>query len=126
MGKHMELAIFKVRTDRVHCACSATPDAEHLRQCDAWICLCGNRPDLDGFEAWPQAWRCRSCQRVLRTDGVVIRFTFDADLILWHAEQHLAFRVGDTIPAAAWLEAFNILAHARASLASLELLDDPR
>lgn len=77
--------------ERVACdwaTCSPTEDnaewishhahGDDLSQCDAWVCHCGNRADLEGFEpTWeemPQgtravAWTCSRCGIGIGPDG---------------------------------------------------------
>lgn len=51
-----------------------------LGRCDAWVCGCGNRPDLEGFHPTDDAphdefsvWRCGKCNQLYRDDGKEIR-----------------------------------------------------
>jgi hypothetical protein len=45
-----------------------------LSDCDSWLCECGNRPDLDGFDTVDGApelrYRCARCARVYTAGGV--------------------------------------------------------
>jgi len=53
----------------------------NLTRCDAWVCVCGNRPDLEGFDATPglggavdvhAGYRCARCARCYTTAGVEV------------------------------------------------------
>jgi hypothetical protein len=52
---------------------------------DAWLCICGNRPDFDGFyacdrdgnemepvEGWEDIYVCARCGRIIKQDSLEV------------------------------------------------------
>jgi hypothetical protein len=72
----------------------AAHGARDLSVCDAWICRCGNRPDLDGFHQCDDRGReidpepddhifgalylCGGCGRILTEAGLQVRGPLEA------------------------------------------------